>query len=117
MSFLRKSQANLAYDAKVSLRVVRDLVAGKLPRFLDLYEIARILRVAPEYLAGYTDDASQDAFALAYSREDLDLLNQIRALSASDRESVMQLIKSLSTSAVSSRLNERTTKFDWGGFK
>lgn len=116
MRFLRKSQATLAYEARVSPNVVRDLTAGKLPRFLDLYEIARILRVSPEYLAGYTDDASQDAFALAYSREDLELLSKIRALSARDRESVLQIINSLATSAVSPRVCEPAAKkFDWSG--
>lgn len=114
MRFLRKSQATLAYEARVSPKVVKDLTAGKLPPFLDLYEIARTLKVSPEYLAGHTDDASQDAFALAYSRDDLEMLRHIQALSPSDRDSVMQLIHSLATSAASPRLNERVSEFDWG---
>ncbi|WJS97224.1 hypothetical protein [Novosphingobium humi] len=116
MSFLRKSQATLAYEAQVSPKVVKDLAAGKLPQFLDLYEIARALKVSPEYLAGYTDDDAQDAFALAYSREDLEMLSKIRALSPNDRESVMQIIHSLATSAASPRVNERRiSDADWFG--
>ena len=95
MRLLRKMQATLAYEARVSPDVVKALTSGKLPPFLDLYEIARTLKVSPEYLAGLTDDTSQDAFALAYSREDLELLRQIQALSPSDRDSVLQIIHSL----------------------
>ncbi|NOW46682.1 hypothetical protein FHW96_002842 [Novosphingobium sp. SG751A] len=106
----------LAYEARVPSKVISDLTAGKLPQFLDLYEIARALKVSPEYLAGYTDDASQDAFALAYSREDLEMLRHIQALSPSDRDSVMQIIQSLATSAASPRVNERAiSDAEWFG--
>lgn len=116
MRFLRWSQAVLAYEARVPLHVVRSLAAGKLPPFLDLYEIARKLKVSHQYLAGLTDDPSQEIFALVYDREDLELLDKIRHLSKSDRQNVERVIDALATSAASPRLNDgRAGVFDWDG--
>jgi len=116
MRFLGKTQAILAYEARVSPGVIKDLTVGKLPAPLDLYEIARALNTSPRYLAGLTDDDSQDAFAMAYGREDLELLNRITALSPADRASVLQLIHSLSTSAATPAVNERgLSDAEWFG--
>lgn len=116
MKFLGMSRERLAYEARVPPGVIKDLTAGQLPAPLDLYEIARALKTSPQYLVGLTDDDSQDAFAMAYSREDLQLLNQISALSTADRESVLQLIHSLATTAATSSVNERRiSREEWFG--
>jgi len=97
---LGMSQSELARRAKVPQTTMNSLVRSSSRSSPHLVRIARELRTTPAYLTGETDDPSAefpDEFDM--SSDERTLIELFRGIAPKDRAAVLQLVRSLATSA------------------
>lgn len=106
------SQSELARRIKVSQQAVSRLISGEVRGSKHLHLIARELGTTPAYLTGETDDPNEDAPpAPDISAEEQEWLELMRSLAPRDRAAVMQLTRTIATSAPSGVVNAPTMEF------
>lgn len=97
---LRMSQAELARRVGVDQSTINGLVRGSARSSQHLHRIARELRTTPAYLSGETEDPQGDAVLPEITLEERDWLDMLRVIAPKDRKALMQLARTLATSAL-----------------
>ena len=79
---------------------------------VHLHTVARELRTTPAYLTGLVDDQTGDLPLIPdFTSEERDLLDLFGGLAPKDRAAVMQLVRTIATSAQSAALNSRRLEY------
>jgi len=99
MALLGLSQAELARRVKLSQPTIFNLIHRGKKGSTKLHVIARELQTTPAYLTGETDDPTSDQPDDAMTSQDRDDLAMLQRLSSRDRETIRQLMRSLSGEA------------------
>lgn len=99
MEAMGLSQAELARRVGVSQPTIYNLIHKAKKGSTKLHIIARVLRTTPAYLTGETDDPASDQPEDSLSAEDREDLSLLQKLPSRDRDSIRQLMRSLSERA------------------
>lgn len=95
------SQAELARRVGVSQPTIFKLIHSNKKGSTHMHVIARELGTTPAYLMGETDDPDSELPDYGLTAEEEEALALMRGLVPDDRKAVLQLIRSLATSAQS----------------
>ena len=99
------SQAQLAKRVGVSQQTIAKLVTSKALNSRYLHQIARELRTTAAYLTGETEDPSVDAIEGLFTGEEIEWIDLLRSIAPADRSAILQLARTLATSAAVPSVN------------
>ncbi|WP_395391435.1 helix-turn-helix domain-containing protein [Novosphingobium sp. BL-8A] len=102
------SQAELARRVGVRQSTINSLVNGNSRTSRSLLKIARELQTTPAYLTGESDDPAGNLplSDIVLSSDERDWIELLRGLEIRDRQAVLQLTRSLATSAKSPSIHD-----------
>lgn len=106
LTALGMSQAELARRVGVTQPTINGLIRGGARSSAHLHKIARVLQTTPAFLSEETDDDSADISEFDLSATEHEWVELLRALSPKDRSAVMQIVRSIATSAASPKIHD-----------
>lgn len=104
-------QAELARRAGMPQSTINSLIRRGRRSSPHLLRIARALETTPAYLSGETDDPDSDLPDVTLTSEEQETLDLLRGLAPKDRGAVLQLIRTIATSAPSSMVQFQRQPF------
>lgn len=106
------SQSALARQVKLSQSTINGLIHGDQTSSTKLHEIARVLKTTPAYLTGETSDPDSDVPDFGtFTAEEHDWVELLRNVAPKDRAAILQLARTIATSAASPMLQGHKLEF------
>jgi transcriptional regulator with XRE-family HTH domain len=96
---LGMSQAELARRAGVAQTTVNSLIKEQRRSSPHLLKFAAVLRTSPAYLAGETDDPSEDIGVMPFTPEELRWVDLLQSILPRERDSLLVLAEALARPA------------------